>query len=73
MDHSTHHTDEQSSLLGSTPDTGVSDDTNSETSGETGETDRETSAELDETGVQWHWRGDYTGETDVSSSSTDDI
>lgn len=50
----THHSDEKPGLLGGTSDTCVSDDTDSETGGETGKTDRKTSAELNETSVQWH-------------------
>ena len=60
----THHTDEKTALLGSTADTGVTDDADGETSSETGETDRETGTELDEAGVQWHWGldcGEYAG------------
>lgn len=46
------HTDKQSWLLGSTTDTGVTNDTDGETSSQTGQTNRETSTQLDETGVQ---------------------
>ena len=41
-----HHADEESWLLSSTPHTGVTDDTDSETCRETSETDGETGAEL---------------------------
>jgi len=60
----TYHTDEESALLGGTPDTGVTDDTDSESGGETGETDRQTSTELDETGVEGHGGGEVTGDQD---------
>ena len=60
----TYHTDEESSLLGSTPDTSVTDDTDSKSSGETGKTDRQTRTELNETGVQRHGRGEVTGDQD---------
>uniref|UniRef100_A0A182QBB2 Uncharacterized protein n=1 Tax=Anopheles farauti TaxID=69004 RepID=A0A182QBB2_9DIPT len=42
------HTDEQSRLLGSTTDTGVTDDTDGETGCQTRETDGQTSTEMDE-------------------------
>uniref|UniRef100_A0A8W7P8J1 Uncharacterized protein n=1 Tax=Anopheles coluzzii TaxID=1518534 RepID=A0A8W7P8J1_ANOCL len=42
------HTDEQSRLLGSTTDTGVTDDTDGETGCQARETDGQTSAEMDE-------------------------
>lgn len=43
------------SLLSGASDTGITDDANRKTSGQTGETDRETSAELDEARVERHW------------------
>jgi hypothetical protein len=55
----THHSDEKPGLLGGTPDTCVSDNTNGETGGKTSKTDRETSTELDETSVQWHGGCDW--------------
>lgn len=58
----THHSDEKPGLLGGTPDTGVTDDTNGETSGETGETDGKTGTELDETSVEGHGRGHWTSQ-----------
>lgn len=47
-----NHADEQSGLLRSTAHTGITDDTNSETSGHTGEADGKTSTELDEPGEE---------------------
>lgn len=47
-----NHADEESGLLCGTTDTGVTNNTNSETGGKTGETDGKASAELDETGEQ---------------------
>uniref|UniRef100_A0A182J1I9 Uncharacterized protein n=1 Tax=Anopheles atroparvus TaxID=41427 RepID=A0A182J1I9_ANOAO len=43
-----NHTDEQSGLLGGTTDTGVTDNTDGETSCQAGETDGKTSTEMDE-------------------------
>lgn len=43
-----NHTDEQSWLLGSTTDTGITDDTDGETGGQTGESYSQTSTEMDE-------------------------
>lgn len=63
----THHTDEQTGLLGRTPHTGIADDTNSEARGETGETDRETGAELDETSVEGHGGSDCASERQRAS------
>lgn len=54
----TYHSDEKSGLLGGTPDTRITDNTDSETGGETSKTDGKTSTELNETSVQWHGRGD---------------
>jgi hypothetical protein len=53
------HTDEQPRLLGSSSDTGVTDDTDGEPGGETGETDGETGSELDEAVEEGHWRDDW--------------
>jgi hypothetical protein len=53
------HTDEQPWLLGSASHTGVTDDSNGESSGKTGKTDRKTSTELNEASVEGHWRCDY--------------
>jgi hypothetical protein len=60
----TYHTDEESSLLSGTPDTGVTDDADSESGGETGKTDGQTRTELDEAGVEGHGRGKVTGDQD---------
>lgn len=57
----TDHADKQPGLLGRTPDTGITDDTDRKAGGETGETDRETGAELDEAGVEGHGGGDCGG------------
>lgn len=57
----TYHADKQSRLLRCTPDTGITDDTDGKTGGETGETDRETGTELDEAGVEGHGGGDCEG------------
>lgn len=46
------HTDEQSWLLSSTSDTGVTNDTDGETCSQTGQTDRQTCTQLDESSVQ---------------------
>jgi len=54
----TYHTNEEPGLLSGTPDTCITDDTDSETGGETSKTDGKTSTELDETSVQWHRRCD---------------
>jgi hypothetical protein len=47
-----NHADEQTGLLSSASDTGVTNNTNSETSGKTSKTDRQTSTELDEASVK---------------------
>ena len=52
----TYHTNEQPRLLRGTTDTGVTDDSDGESSGETGETDRQTGTELDESSVEGHGR-----------------
>jgi hypothetical protein len=54
----TDHSDEQPWLLGSTPHTGVADDADGESSGQTCQADRKTGTELDEAGVEWHRRSD---------------
>lgn len=59
-----NHTDEETWLLCGTTDTGVTDNSDSETSCETGETDSETCAELDETGVEGHWGCQSTSDKD---------
>ena len=48
----THHANEEPGLLRRAADTSITDNTNGETSSETGETDGQTSTELDEAGVQ---------------------
>jgi hypothetical protein len=58
------HPDEQPGLLSGSSDTGVTDDSDSETGGETGETDRETGSELDETGVEGHGGFEVTRDQD---------
>ena len=57
LDRDTDHSNEEPWLLCGTPDTGVTDDSNSETSSETRETDRETSTKLDEALEEGHFRG----------------
>ena len=47
-----NHADEESGLLGGTTDTGVTNNTDGETSGKTSKTDGETGTELDETSEQ---------------------
>ena len=47
-----NHSDEQPRLLGRSTDTGVTHDSDGETSSHTGETDSETSTELDEVGEE---------------------
>lgn len=42
------HADEQARLLGRSTDTGISDDSNSETGSQAGEADSETSSQMDE-------------------------
>lgn len=55
----TYHTNKEPGLLSGTPDTCITDNTDSETGGETSKTDRETGTKLDETSVQWHRGCDY--------------
>jgi len=57
-----NHADEETGLLSSSTDTGVTNDTNGETSSETSETDRQTSTELDETSVEGHLLGKTIGD-----------
>lgn len=59
-----NHSDEESGLLSSTTDTGITDNTDGETSGKTGKADGETSTELDETGVQGLLLGELVGDQD---------
>lgn len=47
-----NHADKETGLLGGTTDTGITDDTNGETSSKTSKTDRETSTELDESSIE---------------------
>lgn len=47
-----NHADEESGLLSSTTDTGVTNNTDRKTSSHTGKTDSETSTELNETSVE---------------------
>lgn len=47
-----NHADEEARLLSSATDTGVTNNSDSETSSQTSKTDRETGTELDETGVK---------------------
>lgn len=65
------HADKQPGLLGRTPDTGITDDTDRKAGGETGETDRETGAELDEAGVEGHGGGEVTGDEDRDDETVD--
>jgi hypothetical protein len=50
----TYHTNEQPRLLCGTTNTGITDDSDGESCGETCETDGETGTELDEAGVEGH-------------------
>lgn len=52
----TDHSDEEPRLLRRTPHTGVTNDSNGETSGEPSETDRKASTKLDETLEEGHFR-----------------
>lgn len=54
-----NHTDEQSGLLGSTTDTGITDDTDGETGGQTGESYSQTSTEMDEAPGEREKKGDF--------------
>ena len=69
----TDHSDEESTLLGGTSDTGVTDDSDSKAGGETGETDRQTGAELDETSVQGHRGGEVTRDQDRDDETVLDV
>ena len=69
------HADEETRLLGGTTDTGVTDNTDSKPSGQTGQTDRETSTELDEACVERHGsldvtRDEYTDDETVNGNDT---
>jgi len=66
-----NHADEESWLLSGTPDTSITDDTDGETSGETGETDRQTGTELDETSVQRHRGLQVSGDQDRDDQTVD--
>lgn len=55
-----NHSNEKPWLLCGTPDTGITDDADSETGSKTGETDRKTGTELDEPGVERHGSLDIT-------------
>jgi hypothetical protein len=55
----TCHSDEEPWLLRSAPDTGVSNNSNGKTCGETSETNGEASTELNETLEERHLRGDW--------------
>jgi hypothetical protein len=66
----TYHTNEEPGLLSGTPDTCITDDTDSETGGETGKTDGKTSTELNETSVQWHRRCDCLSASQVNHIKT---
>lgn len=65
------HPDKQPRLLGRTPDTRITDDTDGKAGGETGETDRETGAELDKAGVEGHGGGEVTGNEDRDDETVD--
>lgn len=47
-----NHSDEETRLLSSSSDTGITDDTNGKSSSKTSKTHRETSTELDKTSVE---------------------
>lgn len=65
------HADEEAGLLGSTTDTGITNDADGETSGETGETDSETGTELDETSVQGESLLEAIGDKDRDDETVD--
>jgi hypothetical protein len=59
-----NHADEESGLLSGTTDTGVTNNTDGETSGKTSKTDGETGTELDETSEQRLLLGKLVGDQD---------
>jgi hypothetical protein len=59
-----NHSNEESGLLSGTTDTGITDNTDGEASGETSKTDRETGTELDEASVQGLLLGKLVGDQD---------
>lgn len=66
-----NHSDVEAGLLGSSTNTGVTDNTNSETSGQTGQTDRKTSTELNESSVQRELLGQVVGDQDRHDQTVD--
>lgn len=66
-----NHADEKTRLLSTSTDTGVTNNTNSETSSETSETDSETSTELNETGVQAELLLETIGNQDRNDEAVD--
>lgn len=66
-----NHTDEKSGLLSSSAHTGVTNNTNSETSGKTSKTDGETSTELDEAGEKRKLLRKTIGDQDRNDETVD--
>lgn len=66
-----NHSDVKTRLLSSSTDTGVADNTNSETSSKTGQTDSKTGAELDESSVQGELLGQVVGDQDRDDQTVD--
>lgn len=58
-------------MLGSTTNTGITNDADGETSSETGETDRETGTELDEASVQGESLLEVVGDKDRDDETVD--
>jgi len=66
-----NHSDEESWLLSSTPDTSVTDDTNSKAGSKTCETNGETSTKLDEASSKRHMNAEVTSDEDGNDESVD--
>jgi len=66
-----NHADEESWLLGRTAHTGITDDTNGETSGQPSQTDGETSTELNEAGEERCLLAKVVGDEDGDDKAID--
>ena len=66
-----NHSDEQPGLLGGSSHTGVTDNTNGETSSHTRQTDRETGTELDEAGEEGSLLLQTVGDQDGDDETVD--
>lgn len=66
-----NHANKETWLLGGTADTGVTDNTNGESSSETRETDRQTSTELDEASVERKLLRQAVGDEDGHDETVD--